>query len=328
MRKVFVFVFLLLVTVSSAYSAGTPAGTVITNKVKLTFDYGSEKGLESYAETSVIVDNKVNVVVTSLGTTSVTPGAKDVVLSFSLTNIGNSPQRYKLEAGPVYSPDNVEFTNIRIYLDKDSSGTLTAGDIKYIDAESFGDINPDTTLKILILADVPDTVENGKTSQYYLLATTVDAGTKTETKETTTVNTVGVDVVFADNAGIIDIARDGKHSALGTYLVKSAIVNIEKSLEIVSDPLGENKPNKNAIIRYILTVTVVGDATAEKVLVRDLVPDGTEYINKSIKLNGNQLTDEDDGDSGHFADNTVFVKLGDMTNKTPKQIISFEVKIK
>lgn len=328
MRKILLINLFLLIFSNFAYSAGTPAGTVISNKVKLIFDYGDKKGLEAFAETSVVVDNKVNPIVTSVSSPSVIPSAKSQPLIFTLTNAGNAVQRYKLEAGPVYSPENVEFTNVKIYLDKDDSGTLTSGDILYIDPESFGDIEPDKTLKILIVADVPDNLENGKTSQYYLLATTVDAGTKTETKQTTGANTNSIDVVFADTKGIVDTEKDGKHSAMGVYTVKSAYVNIEKSFEIVSDPLNEGKPNKNAILRYLLNVTVIGDATAEKVLIKDVVPDGVDYIKGSIKLNGNPLSDKEDEDSGHFKDNTVFVKLGDMTKNTPKQVISFEVKIK
>lgn len=327
MKKLFLINFLLIFT-NIAYSAGTPAGTVIGNTAKIKYNYGSQSDLSAEAGASFIVDNKVNVIITSLGSTSVLPSAKNQPLLFSLTNIGNAIQRYKLEAGPVYSPENVEFINIKIYLDKDDSGTLTSGDILYVDPESFGDIEPDKTLKIIIVADVPDNLENGKTSQYYLLATTVDPGTKTETKQTIGTNTNSVDVVFADTKGIVDIEKDGKHSTMGIYTVKSVYVNIEKSYEIVSDPSGEGKPNKNAILRYILNVTVIGDATAEGVLIKDIVPEGVDYITGTIKLNDNSLSDAEDADSGYFKENTVFVNLGDMSKNTPKQVISFEVKIK
>lgn len=315
---------------SESFSAGTPSGTAITNKVKVKFDYGDKKNLEAVAETTVMVDNKVNVVLTSLGNTSVTPSAKDRTLLFSVTNVGNTPQRYKLEAGPVYSPENVEFSNIRIYLDKDNSGTLTEGDLLYVDPATFGDVQPDQNLKILIVVDVPDNVEEGVTSQYYLMATTVDAGKIEETKETKGVNTIGVDVVFADKEGVVDVVRDGKHSAMGVFMVKSAKVNIKKEAEVVYDPISPEEPktNKGAKIRYKLTVNVTGEATAEKVKIKDQIPAGTDYVSGTIRLNGNLLTDNEDNDSGKFTNGEVVVNLGDMTKSTPPQVIEFEVVIK
>lgn len=327
-RSFFIVIFLFLVFTNSAYSAGTPAGTVITNSVKLVFNYGDQKGLEAIAQTSITVDNKVNVIVTNLGNTNVIPGEKEKPLIFTLTNAGNSSQRYRLEVGPVYAPNNVELTNIKIFWDKDNSGTVTPEDILYVDPESFGNILPDQTIKILVIADIPDNLENGQFSQYYLMATTVDADTKNDTLPSQGSNTSGVDIVFADTDGVVDINKDGKHSALGLFLVKTAIVKIEKSMEVISDPYGENKPYKNSIIRYSLIVTVEGEAKAEKVVIIDKIPEGTWYVANSIKLNGNPLTDSNDGDNGYISDNTIYVKLGDLTQKTPKQIITFDVKIK
>lgn len=324
---IFCFIF-----VKEGFSAGTPSGTNITNQVRIKYDYGAIKNLEAVAEATIVVDNKVNVVVASLGNTSITPGQINCTIPFSITNTGNTPQRYKLSVGPYFSsdPNYVELTNIRIYLDADGSGTLTAGDIQYIDASTFGDINPDQTIRILIVTDAPNNLADGQFAQYYLIATTVDAGTTTETVQTSGNNTSGIDVVFADGSGIVDSVRDGKHSALGIYNVKSATVNINKEAQIVYDPITPDEPKANigAIIKYKLTVTVTGEGTAQSVAIKDSVPAGTDYVAGTIKLNGNLLTDNDDSDAGKFSNGEVIVNLGDMTKSTPPQVIEFEVVVK
>jgi uncharacterized repeat protein (TIGR01451 family) len=331
-RQIKTLIFLLILIFFSlqklSHAAGVPSGTVITNRVTVTYSLGGQV-FQTITESSFVVDNKVIVVVTSLGNATVLPNDKDQALVFSLTNAGNTPQHYKLEAGPVFSPENIEMTNIRIYLDKDNSGTLTAGDIPYSDPSSFGDIKPDETIKLLIVADIPQDVEDGKTSTYYLLATTVDAGTTNITQQSAT-NTAGVDVVFADSAGINDIARDGKHSASGVFTVGSATVYIEKKAEIIYDPLSTGqikKPNPGAILRYTLTVTVTGSAVAKGVMIKDTIPDGSDYVRNTLRLNANPLTDEDDTDSGSFKDGAIEVKLGDLNKNSPRQVITFDIKL-
>jgi len=331
-RQIKILIFLLIFTCFSfqklSHAAGVTSGTVIKNAAKVIYSIGNKKD-QAIAETSFVVDNKVIVVVTSLGNTTVLPNDKNQVLLFSLTNAGNTPQRYKLEAGPVFSPENVEMTNIRIYLDKDNSGTLTAGDILYSDPSSFGDMKPDETIKLLIVADVPQDLEDGKTSTYYLLATTVDAGTTNITQQSAT-NTAGVDVVFADPAGVNDIERDGRHSATGVFTVGSATVHIKKDAEITYDPLSTGqikKPNSGAILRYTLTVTVTGSAVAKDVTIKDTIPDGSEYVRNTLTLNANPLTDDVDTDGGSFKDGAIEVKLGDLSKSSPKQVITFDIKL-
>lgn len=320
-------IFLLSITlfVKNVYSAGTPSGTVINNTAKLIYNLGDKKGLITQATASFVVDNKVNVVITPRGDATVMPGDKDRAIAFTITNTGNTPQRYELVAGLLDGPS---LTNVRIYLDKDGSGTLTAGDIPYVDPSTFGDILPDQGINVLLVADVPDNLPEGQTSLYYLKAITVDAGTTTRTVETKGANTAGVDVVFADASGPKDEVRDGSHSAAGRFSLISAVVNIKKSVEVISDPTGEGKPYKDAILKYTLKVKVTGEAEAKDVVIKDPILSGLGYIPGSLKLNNTNLTDADDQDSGKFENNTIIVKLGNLTKDSNEQVITFEVKVK
>jgi uncharacterized repeat protein (TIGR01451 family) len=160
----------------------------------------------------------------------------------------------------------------------------------------------------------------------------VDAGTLTVSVKTAGLNTAGVDTVFIDSAGSAsgDVARDGKHSAAGTYtVVVPAAVSMNKTV-LTLDQYGGNLPIRGATLRYTITMTVTGAGTAQNVVVSDPIPVNTTYTAGTLRLNTVLLTDiadADAGDMGATTPNTVTVKLGNLTSASPVQTIVFDVKI-
>jgi hypothetical protein len=66
------------------------------------------------------------------------------------------------------------------------------------------------------------------------------------------------------------------------------------------------------------------------VVMKDALPANTTYIPGTLKLNGVTLTDAADADAGDVGGTTpgaVTVKLPDITNASPAQVIMFDVKI-
>lgn len=322
---------LLYGSATTAHAAGTASGTPIVNTATATYSDGGTPVTRT-ASTTVTVDNKVNLTVTKNADATVTPGSTNEVLVFVVRNDGNTPQRYAL------SPTNgagIVMDNVRIYRDSgDTPGTWDAADTLYVDAGTFGDVAPDGTLDVLIVSDTPAAATSGQTSDYHLLATTVDAGTTTVTTPTLGAGTAGVDVVFADIAGSEggDGARDGKHSASGRYTVNVLALSIVKSAVVSSDPMnGSTNPKAipGATIGYTIAVTVTGSGTAGGVVITDPIPANSTYTADTLKLNGVALTDASGDDVGDVGGTpvTATVTLGDMTSATPEQTITFDVTI-
>lgn len=322
---------LLILSVGVAQAAGTASGTPILNTATATYNEGGTTVTKT-ASTTVVVDNKVNLTVTKNADATVIPGATDQVLVFVVKNYGNTSQRYALSA---INGAGIVMDNVRIYLDNGSNpGSLDPTDTLYVDASTFGDVAADGTLAILIVADTPGAATSGQSSDYHLLATTVDAGTTTVTLPTVGPGTPGVDVVFADIAGSEagDGDRDGEHSAVGTYSINALLLEIVKSAVISSDPTnGTTNPKAipEATIVYTITVTVSGSGTATNVLITDPIPSNSTYTGSTLELNGFALTDGTGDDVGSVGGDpvTVTVNLGNMTSASPVQTITFEVTI-
>lgn len=335
---------LLYLPVKTAYAL-TPSGTVITNTATVTYGVGTTTGLTATATATITVDNKVNLTVTKNVDASVTPGATDQSLVFVVTNTGNTTQRYELSA---VNGAGIVMDNVRIYLDNGSvPNELDDNDTPYGDASTFGDVAADGSLNILIVADTPMDATDAQTSDYNLVATTVNAGTTNVTVQTVGPNTAGVDVVFADIAGSDagDAARDGKHSASGTYTVSSISLTVVKSVFVYSDPSkGINngtaannytdctvcpKAIPGATLRYTITVTATGSGTALNVVITDPIPTNTTYTAGTLTLNSAVLTDGADGDAGNVGGSpvTVTVNMGNLTSASAAQTITFDVTI-
>jgi len=294
----YVFLALLLIGAMTimvpqhALAAGTASGTTISNQATVNYQVGgiSQTAVNSNI-TSFVVDNKVNVTVAQVGNATVIPGSTNQVLVYTVTNNGNTPQRYALSAT---SNSGITMNNVRIYRDTNANGNYDAGtDTLYVDASTFGDIAADGVLRLLIVADTPAGATNGQTAVYNLMATTVNAGTLVVTTQTAGADTPGaVDVVFADIAGSAtgDVARDGRHSTTATYTVNAATLTVTKTSAVYSDPFnGTTNPKAipGAIVTYTVTIAnAAGGATATGVAITDSL--ATEIT------------------AGHLAFNTLF----------------------
>jgi uncharacterized repeat protein (TIGR01451 family) len=198
-----------------------------------------------------------------------------------------------------------------------------------------GDLAPDATMRLLIVADTPAGATNGQLSNYNLIATTLNAGTTTVTTHD---NAIADDkdtqqVVFADAAGPGDAVRDGKHSATGTYTVSTATLTVTKTSTVVSDPFnGTTNPKRipGAVVRYSIVVTNTGAANATNVTVRDAIPASTTYAAGTITLNAGSLTDaggDDAGDMGATNPGEVTASIGALASGGGSATVTFDVTV-
>lgn len=326
------FLALCTFTTRPAFALGTPSGTSIVNTATATYSDGGTPVTKTASAPAIVVDNKVNLTVTKNADATVLPGATNQALLFTVKNEGNTTQRYALT--PINSA-GIVMTNVRIYQDNGTTpGIWDAGDTLYVNPGTFGDVPADETLAVLIVTDTPATAVGGATADYQLIATTVNAGTTTVTTPTVGANTAGVDVVFSDIAGSAagDGARDGKHSATGIYSVNLLSLILNKTVTVSWDPTNlfvTPKAIPGAILTYTITSSIVGIGTAAAVVITDPIPAKATYVANSLKVNNTALSDAVDSDAGSVggAPVTVTVGLGDLTNASPAQVVSFEVTI-
>jgi uncharacterized repeat protein (TIGR01451 family) len=323
----------LLVLSTTAYAGGTAPGTDINNQATLNYKVGStdqpavtsdgDTGTPGNQVTSFKVDRKVDLTVVNDGGATVIPNTSDQVLPFTLTNTGNDTHGYLLStvAGIDATDDDFDMASVRIYIDVNNNGTYESGtDTLYSAGTNAGNLAPDASIKLLIVANTPGTAGDTETSLYHLLAQATNAGTTTPTTETAGADdpTV-VDTAFAEAAGSAgsgtDDARDGKHSAAGTFTVESASVTVTKDAEVTDDGFGTTAPNAKAIpgatVTYTLTVVNNGAAVANSlVLTDDLQVADVTYNDPSVSFSAgcNGATSES------FSSPTLTINVGTVTS--------------
>ena len=184
------------------------------------------------ASATFVVDKKVNLTVAQLGSTAtqVTAGATSQVTTFTVTNLTNATEDFRLVGDqPLlvptnYGVQNFTVSNIRTFVDSNNNGVYDAGDTQtFVNA-----LAPDSNSTVFVVADIPSTA-GASTSYVSLLAVAADVGaggalgadivaTSTLAADSPTT----VDVVFADGASLNDAARNGQARAYDAYQITTA----------------------------------------------------------------------------------------------------------
>lgn len=256
-------------------AAGTASGISISNTATVDFQVG---GVDQTAITSntasFLVDNRVDLTVVSTdgAAVSVAPGSQNQVLTYTVTNTGNTVQDYSLSAVVATgtwggATDNFDANNVEIYVENGTTpGYQSAQDTAtYID-----ELAADATITVYIIADIPLGQVNDDGALYDLIAQTAQGGNASNPGADIVSDDSGVaddpatvQIVFADIAGTADGANDGQHSSRDAYLVVAASLTVTKASAVISDPInGAANPKSipGAIIEY--TVTLINAAGA------------------------------------------------------------------
>lgn len=332
-------------------STETASGTSINNTVTVNYDVGGVAQTPETASRAFVVDNKVNLVVAATAASVQTvPNATNAVLTFTVTNTGNTIQGYSLDV-ETGTPDNFDMNAVRIYVETGTTpGFDLATDTLYTTGSGVnaGNLNPfvagPDTMTVYIVANTPPNgggtaPANGQTAAYNLRATTLDNGTTTVTVANTgaadTFN--AVDVVFADDNGGTagpftgDAVNNGKDSAQAVYTIATSQLSVTKTSSVVSDPVsGATNPKAipGATMRYTIAINNAAAATAPaaNVVMSDAVPANTTYVPGSITLDATGKTDATDADEAAFATGTVTVTIPSIPANTTRTV-TFDVTI-
>jgi hypothetical protein len=328
------------VAASPAFAAGTTAGTSVTNTVTLDYKVGGIDQNQVGASDTFVVDRKVNLSVSEVGTTTttVTPGQTGAVTAFTVSNASNASLDFALSATQLSGgtaahggTDNYNVANVKVYADTNTNGTYDPGtdlEITFLDQ-----VLADTSRTVFVVADVPLGRATSDVAGVRLTATASEAtavGTLGATvTQTTGANTSGVDTVFADTSANNNIARDGIHFAEDDYTILGASLVAVKTSRVVSDPFnGTTNPKMipGAVVEYCIAVTNgSGSATASGVNISDALPSQTTYDSAfGIKLNGTVTSgscNSDGSAGGSYGSGIVSGSLTDITAGVTRTLV-------
>ena len=287
---------------TTAFAAGTTAGSTIQNKVDVTYSVGGvQQNPVPTATNDVVVDRKVNFTVVEVGgaATIVTPGSVKQATLFNVTNLSNDVLDFALTvaqqsggAGAFGGTDNFNVTSPVFYLDKaDAGGNFGTFGAEDVLITKLDDIAADASASVFVVADIPQGRATGDVATVILTAQALDAATNA-VLSTSGTNTAGKDTVLADGSGGLagDSANDGLYSARDDYKVSAAALSVVKYSRVISDGISASNPKAipGASLEYCIAVTnASGGAPATAVNVVDTMPstltfDGTV----AIKING------------------------------------------
>ena len=280
----------MLGLVTQSAMALTSSGTIVSNTAALAYVVGGVTQTPiTTAAATFTVDNKINVVVSGGIIKSVIPGQTSAVTPFVVTNNGNASQGYALTAAnaavATYTVngasvvDNVDTSLLpqsNIYLDSNGDGTLSAGELAAGPITSIATLAPGASVSLLVKTDILLSSANNDAAVVSLQAATTwptplvggeepvgataGGAVNTTTYPQGGINNAGVDVVFADAAGVAtgDVANNGAHSTYGAFKVNAAVLSVVKTVSVICDPINGSTSPKNipgAIVQYAVTIT-------------------------------------------------------------------------
>jgi hypothetical protein len=275
-----------------AFAAGTTANSTITNTATVNYQVGGVAQNAINASNNITVDRRINLTVAEVGnaTTSVSPGATNRAVTFTVTNTSNAPLDFGLssvqQAGGAAThggTDTFDTTGAFFAIDTNSNGTYEAGTdtvVTFLD-----EVAADATVRVMIVSNIPLGEANGEIADVALVAQAREAGTAgaqgAVVTQTAGANTAGMDTVFGDTAGTNDALRDGQHSDDDDYTVAAPTLTVTKQSRPISDPFnGTTNPKMipGAVVEYCIVVSnAAGSAAADSVAISDPVPAQTTY---------------------------------------------------
>jgi uncharacterized repeat protein (TIGR01451 family) len=256
---------------------------------------------------------------------TVTPGATQQQLVFTVTNTGNGTEAFALAGLSTLVGDQFDPTpsSTFIYLDSDGSGALSGGDAIYVpntNDPTLTSTGPGSSTRVIVLNDIPNGVNDGDRGRSQLMASS-RTGTGAPGTLYAGQGDGGLDALVGTSGAASQV--------FGEYLVEALQISAAKSQAVV-DQFGGTRAIPGARINYQVVVSASGTGTATTVNFSDAIPANTTYVANSLTLNALALSDTSGNDAGEYATAPaprVLVSLGNLTAASGPQTITFAVTI-
>jgi uncharacterized repeat protein (TIGR01451 family) len=263
------------------------AGLEISNQATIEYSVGGVTQPDVLSNpTTFLVDHKVRPHVDGPALSKVViPNSTNQYLTFTVTNDGNTNPSETLSIRMTAAfASGFNMDDVRIYLDN-GDGTLDTEVDTNVTNDNIS-LARDTSATLFLVADTPNTALDGQTAVYDLIATAWSSSALLP-EDTDGDDPNRVQVVWADAAGSAagDTARNGRHSARGTFEVESAVLTVQKTSSVEYDPVRLTaNPMRipGARVQYQIQLENTGSVAAESVVIVDQIPAGTNFYVGSV----------------------------------------------
>ena len=277
---------------------GTHAGTDIENSATISYqDGGTAYDVHSSVD-KFVVDRIVDVKMQCQQSEPVEVGAGEVdrVLTFAMSSLGNSEDNVTVS----YLHESSDFVpeSVRVFEDSNDNGVFDGSDTEI----NIVEMGIDETKTIFIVGNIPDDANRTEESNDTLIVASKSTHTTTEDTQNS------VDTVI----------RDGEDRDSCLYKVRNYWLESVKSQEIHGD---DNATHTGTVITYSIDLSIGGDSDAKTIKdinLKDLIPEGTKYVDGSLKLDGASV-------SG-YSDEEIDVSVPDISGDT-HHIVTFDVQV-
>ena len=285
----------LLVSASAACALGTAAGTRVQNSVVVTFQINGnpETVHTERASHTFIVSEIIRSNVSSLnpeGVATPTP-ARDITMSFQLTNTGNGEEAFLLS--PQTGSGDFPADITRMWLESNGQPGLQADDTPYNPAVGVK-LEADDGAIIYVTANIPADLDDQARGNVVLTATSATTGA----------NGLSMGEALADggDGGIEAVVaqNNASHDDSGDFIVSGIRLGVEKEIIAVNDPYQGNLVMPGAEITYQITIKAEGRGVAKDLKINDPTPASMAYKPNTLLFNGERLTDQSDDDAAYF----------------------------
>lgn len=290
--------------VADVWAVGTGAGEQIPNSV--TLDY-SLSGIDRTATSSntFFVDEllEVSVVNADASSIGVLAGQIAAVQQYTLSNLGNGVEAFRLTSEPVIGGDNFDATLNGIYLESNAVPGLQTGpggDDVYVAGTNDPQLGPDETLSVYVAADIPGGVALDDVALLELraIAATIVLGSGTDDPSQAAFPAVGIAYAGlgdSQNGGdstvdaMVGLSYDTVNALFADrhdFLVNEVGVEISKTAFEIADPTGGNAVVPGSVVSYRVLVELAGGGSAQTLTITDPLPDDLLYAPNSLSVIG------------------------------------------
>lgn len=237
-KQIFILALGYLSFSSYAFAGGTAAGTTVDTDFTIDYQIGSTNQTQiTGSSASFMIGRKIDLTMSEdNASVNVTPNASGQVMTFTLTNNGNGTQGYRITTDVDDTSGSIINGSVQTYIEDGTTVGFQSGeDTLYSNnATSIGDLAPDASKKIYVVATIRADAASGETATISLIATTTNAGSDTiTTSDSGTAWSAGsAQTAFndGDGAGSFETTQDGKHAASSNYSVGTATLSVEQDI--------------------------------------------------------------------------------------------------
>ena len=102
----------------------------------------------------------------------------------------------------------------------------------------------------------------------------------------------GIEAVVAQN--------NARHQDSSHLIISTVKLDVEKTILSIKDPYGTDLFMPGSEVTYKIRLVASGNGTAKNLVIDDVVPVSMHYKSHTLTVNGNPVSDNADGDIGHY----------------------------